>query len=139
VAERGEAEQVKDALREWLETIRGVTCYRDRLRVYAPTCYGACVGAVERLTKRISEALGGATVYDAEGCWVNERGELECEPVKVIESAHHCLSPSKAREVAEAIGDYAREADQRYLAVEEGTFFITSSEEFMESLKKFRM
>ncbi|MEM4603439.1 MAG: hypothetical protein QW842_06535 [Candidatus Nezhaarchaeales archaeon] len=63
---------VEDKLEEFLRGIKGVTCFRERLKIYAPTCHGKCVDAVERLIKRVNEVIGGSTVYDAEGFWVSE-------------------------------------------------------------------
>lgn len=130
---------VEDELRKFLNRIKGVVCLRERLKIYAPTCYGKCVGEVEELISRINEVIGGSTVYDAEGSWFNERlGRVETEPVKVIEAAHHCLSEEEARKIVEAIADYARKTNQTSVAVYEGNFYIAETPELLEAYKKFK-
>ncbi|MEM2188972.1 MAG: hypothetical protein QXG35_06540 [Nitrososphaerota archaeon] len=47
--------------------IKGVTCFRERLKIYAPTCYGKCIDAVEKLISNVNRVTDGSTVYDAEG------------------------------------------------------------------------
>ncbi len=42
---------------------------------------------IERSIADVCKAFGGATVYDARGCWVNDDGKLYDEPVTVIASA----------------------------------------------------
>ena len=42
---------------------------------------------IESTIKSMCSEFGGATVFDARGCWVNNDGKLYDEPVKVIESA----------------------------------------------------
>ncbi|MEM4977364.1 MAG: hypothetical protein QXT64_08580 [Desulfurococcaceae archaeon] len=37
------SERVEKALEKFLENIRGVTCFRERLKIYAPTCHGSCL------------------------------------------------------------------------------------------------
>lgn len=127
---------VKDRLEEFLRSIRGVTCFRERLKIYAPTCYGRCTDAVERLAKRVSEVIGGCTVYDAEGLWVSEGGRLEREPVKVIEAAHHCLSREEAERVVSAVAEYAREAKQEALAIYGANFYIAPTPELLKAYER---
>jgi len=129
---------LRESLEEFLKSVRGVTCYQDRIRIYAPTCYGECIDAVNRLNEKVSKLLGGSTVYDAEGCWVNPRGETECEPVRVIESAYRCIDPETARGVVEAIAEYGVEAKQQALAVEQGSFYIASTSEVIEKIKELK-
>jgi len=130
--------KIEDAIEEWLKTVRGGVCYTEKLKFYAPTCYGKCINAVNKLISKINETFGGSTVYNAEGCWIDPEGNLECEPVKVIEAAHNCTTSETAKEIAKAITDYAKEANQEYLAIEEGSFFIAPSKEIAEAYEKIR-
>jgi hypothetical protein len=137
--QRGGALGVKDEVERWLGSITGVTCYPEKMKVYAPTCRGKCLPAVERLVKRLNELFGGSTVYDAEGTWTSPEGRVEREPVKVIEVAHHCTDPEAARRFAEALVDYAVEAKQEAMAVSQGSFYIAPTPELVEGLKRLRM
>jgi len=130
--------QIEDSIEEWLRTVRGGICYTEKLKFYAPTCYGKCLDAVQKLATKINNVFGGSTIYDAKGCWINPRGELECEPVKVIEAAHHCTNPEAAEKIAQALVDYAGEAKQEYLAVEEGSFFVAPSEEMAKAYENLK-
>jgi len=131
---------VKDALEEWLKNIKGVTCFTEVLRIYAPTCYGECIDAVERLLDRLNKIFGGSTVYkDCQGCWFNEEeNRMECEPVWVIEIGHRCLTPEEAKEVAKAIVDYAREANQYSVAIAGSNFYIAESSRMLKAYKKLK-
>ena len=127
---------VEDELRRWLQTVRGVTCYRDKLKIYAPTCYGRCLREVEELIAEVNKIVGGSTVYDAEGSWVTPEGRVETEPVKVIEAAHHCLSRDEAVKLARAITEYARKANQSAIAVEAGSFYIAETPRLLEAYRR---
>jgi len=71
--------QTLDLLEKWLRELRGTVCFTDVTKVYAPTCYGRCVREVERLRDRINEIFGGATMYEATGCWFNDKEKrIEC-------------------------------------------------------------
>ncbi|MEM4976422.1 MAG: hypothetical protein QXT64_03750 [Desulfurococcaceae archaeon] len=126
---------VEDKLEEFLKSIKGVTCFRERLKIYAPTCYGKCVDAVEKLISNINKVIGGSTVYDAEGSWISD-GRLYREPVKVIEAAHHCLSKDEAEAIAKAIVEYAKEARQEALAIYGSNFYIASVPELLKAYEK---
>jgi hypothetical protein len=130
--------QVRDEIDRWLAGIRGVVCYTEKMKVYAPTCHGRCLPAVEKLISRVNELFGGSTVYDAEGTWLSPEGRVVREPVKVIEAAHSCTAPETARRFAEAIVDYAREADQQAIAISQGSFFIAESREMIKALEELR-
>ena len=131
---------VKDALEEWLKGIRGVVCYTEMLKIYAPTCYGKCINAVEKLLDRLNKVFGGSTVYkECQGCWFNEEeNRMECEPVWVIEIGHRCLSEREAREVVEAILEYAKEANQQYIAVRGNNFYIASREDMLKAYERMK-
>jgi hypothetical protein len=108
------------------------------MKIYAPTCYGKCVDAVERLVKRVNEIFGGSTVYDAEGTWVAPDGRVEREPVKVIEVGHHCTTPKDAEKFAEAIAKYAEEANQQAIAISQGSFYIAPTPALLEAYKRLK-
>ena len=132
---------VKRVLEDFMRRVKGVTCYPDKLRVYAPTCYGKCEHIVKDLRKRLDYIFKGSTTYDAEGCWVyydKEKGkwERECEPVKVIEIATFCLTPDKAKKFIDGLIWYATRAKQYSIAVENGQFYIAETEEMLKALKE---
>lgn len=131
--------QAEDELEKFLERIEGVTCFTETMRVYAPTCHGTCLDEVETLKERLDRIFGGSTVYDAEGRFFDETvGKVETEPVKVIEVAHHCLRPKDAKNIVESIRDYSRGADQNFLAISQGNFYIASREALLASLERLR-
>jgi len=131
--------EVETELQKFLKKVPQVTCFREVVKIYAPTCYGKCIDAVNKLADYMSEKLGGVTVYDAEGSWYDrERKEVIKEPVKVLQSGHHCLTPDEAADLAKAISNYAEEAKQQYLAIHEGTFFLASRKGMLEVYENLR-
>jgi len=129
--------QVRDEIEAWLRGIKGVTCYTEKMKVYAPTCHDRCLPAVEKLISRINSIFGGSTVYDAEGTWVSDT-RVEREPVKVIEVGHRCTRPEEARAFAEAIVEYAEEADQQAIAIHQTDFYIAERPELIEAFKELK-
>lgn len=82
--------QVKDEIEAWLASVGDVRCYPEKMKVYAPTCDGTCLPAVERLIDSINRLFEGSTVYDARGDYFDAaKGIMFREPVKVIEVGHH--------------------------------------------------
>lgn len=98
--------KVQDGLDRWLRRYAN-TCFPERMKIYAPTCYGRCLSAVQRLVNGIVGLFGGATVYDAEGSWVDDNGNVIREPVKVIEVGHSCLKEPEAQKLVQIINQYA--------------------------------
>jgi len=129
--------QVRDEIEAWLRGIKGVTCYTEKMKVYAPTCYDKCLPAVRKLIDRINTIFGGSTVYDAEGNWVEDM-RIVREPVKVIEVGHRCTEPETARAFAEAIVEYAEEAKQNYISIHQNDFYIAESAEMAEAFKQLK-
>jgi hypothetical protein len=129
--------QVEDEIAKWLRAIPGVTCFTEKMKVYAPTCHDRCLPAVEALISRINTIFGGSTVYDAEGTWVKD-SRVEREPVKVIEVGHRCTDPERAREFASAIVDYARSAEQSAIAIHQNDFYIAETPELIEAFKRLK-
>ena len=125
---------VEDELSTFLERISGVTCFRERTKIYAPTCRGKCISEVGKLIEKVNMLTGGSTVYDAEGSWIDpETGKVETEPVKVIEAAHHCLSREQAEKLVEALSEYAREAKQTAIAIYSGNqFYIAETPKLLK-------
>lgn len=135
------ANNIHDELEKWLREMIGTegTCFSEKMKVYAPTCYGRCIDAVERLIHKINEIFGGSTTYkEAEGCWINPEGKTECEPVMVIEVGHHCTDYPTARKFVEAIRDYAVEADQQAISISQGSFYIIPRTELELAMEKVR-
>jgi len=131
--------QIETELQKFMKGVTRVKCYREVVKIYAPTCHGKCLDAVNRLAGYLSEKFGGVTVYDAEGSWFDEeRREVVKEPVKVLQSGHHCLSPEEATDLAGAILDYAKEAKQEAIAIHEGSCFVASREQMLKAYEKLR-
>jgi len=117
----------RDALEAWLDRVTrktGGECYTDVIKFYLPTCRGKCRDAVNEFITKINKIFGGSTNYEATGCWIDEEGELLCEPVVVVESGHHCTKPHEAEEVGRALLTYAKKAGQRWLSVRQGKFYL---------------
>jgi len=129
--------EVEDEMRKWLRAIKGVTCYTEKMKVYAPTCYDRCLPAVQKLVAKLNTIFGGSTVYDAEGSWITDT-RLEKEPIKVIEIGHRCTEPETAKRFAEAITDYAKEAKQGAIAIHETDFFIARTTELLKAFEKLK-
>ena len=129
--------QVRDEIEAWLRGIKGVTCFTEKMKIYAPTCHDKCLPAVEKLIERINTIFGGSTVYDAEGTWVSDT-RVEREPVKVIEVGHRCAEPETARAFAEAIVEYAREANQNAIAIHQTDFYIAQTPEMIKAFKELK-
>lgn len=85
------SEEIERTLEKFLESVRDVTCFRERLKIYAPTCHRGCEDAVKKLVREISRIVGGCTVYYAEKYWVSEDGYVVNEPISVIELPHYCF------------------------------------------------
>lgn len=124
--------EVSNILEEWLKNIAvsGGICFPEKFKLYAPTCYGKCEDAVDELVKDINLIFGGSTTYkDVEGCWWDdENKKLECEPIRVIETAHHCQDYETARKLSNAIIKYNEKAKQKYISISQGSFYILPSE-----------
>jgi len=129
---------IEDELRRFLMGVRGTVCFPDKTRIYAPTCYGECIDEVNKLIEEVNKLFGGSTVYDAVGSWYNEeKGIIETEPVKVIESAHNCLTKEGAERLMKAITNYGRRANQTAISVENGNqFYIARTEDLLQALKR---
>jgi hypothetical protein len=129
-------------LDRYLDTIHGRICFPQTMKVYAPTCYGKCDDTVQRLATDLAKHFGGVTVYDkVGGCWVDPNGDLECEPVKVIEIGHDCASREDLMKLSSAIVRYGQEARQDSIGIKGGNFYVAKSAEMLqrhllESLKE---
>jgi hypothetical protein len=138
-----EVVRVRDQIEAWLKGIRGITCFSEKMKIYAPTCYNPrtkgheCLPEVEKLIERVNKIFGGSTVYDAEGSWIDEEtGELVVEPVKVIEVGHECADLKDAQELADAIVEYATKAGQKSIAIHQGSFFIAETPKLQKAYEK---
>lgn len=93
-------------------------CFRNELKVYAPTCKGRCKRAVNKLIAKLEKIFEGATIYDARGDYFDtKRNKYYKEPIKVIEIGRQCVSKKQASETVKAIVSYARTAKQDYISV----------------------
>jgi len=123
----------RDEFNKYLSRLEG-TCLPEMLTIYAPTCYGECIDAVLELREKIDRITGGSTTYQAEGCFIMN-GEDVCEPVMVIETAHQCFGKDEANEVGKAITEYGKKANQEYIAVKQGKFYIVKTEEMAKQIE----
>lgn len=133
------SESIYDNLENWLNEMvsKSGVCFPEKMKVYAPTCYGKCVSSVDKLVHRINEIFGGSTTYrEVSGCWINPEGKTECEPVSVIEVAHHCTDYDTAKKFIDAIADYSIEADQQAISISQGSFYIIPRKELEENIMK---
>jgi hypothetical protein len=131
--------QVEDKIEEWLRTIKGVTCFTEKLKIYAPTCEGKCLDAVEELISKVNELFGGSTVYDAEGYYIGAEGKEYREPVKVIEVGHRCTDETTAKKFAEAIVTYATKAKQEAIAIHQNDFYIAPTTEMLKAYEQIKL
>lgn len=56
-------------------------------KLYLPKTADNYVETVNTVKRRMADAFGGYTAYDAEGGWVDDEGETVTEPVTVLETA----------------------------------------------------
>lgn len=141
-----------DELSRWLNSVKGSTCFKERLKIFAPVLCGgqfescrcgrervssgvACDRAVEELIVRVNRLFKGSTVYDAQGSWM-DGGRLVVEPVKVIEVAHSCVDEERARKLADAIRYYAENMHQVQMGISEGNFYLSDVPELAKSIPK---
>ena len=123
-------EDIKSVIDKWLFEVPKVACYTERMKVYAPTCDGKCEKEVDHLIEKINKLFYGSTVYDkCTGCWLDEeKGEVECEPIKVIEVAHNCSAKEDLRQMMDALVDYAINTGQKSLSIQNGRFYVAKSQ-----------
>lgn len=120
-------------LDRYLDTIPERLCFSQTLKIFAPTCYGECTAAVDRLETDLAKHFGGVTAYDqVRGCWLDPQGDLECEPVRVIELGHGCTNREDIMKMSGAIVRYGQEARQHSLGIRSGHFYIAKSSEMLQ-------
>lgn len=124
-----------DEIEKWLKSIKGTLCFRERMKVYAPTCNNRCNDAVEELIVSMNKLFGGSTVYDAHGSWV-DKGLLVVDPVKVIEVGHSCVDKESAKKFAEAVSTYATRANQKAISVSQGNFYLADTPQIVEAFRE---
>lgn len=112
---------VRDALEEWASKIRGRVCLPDVFQVVYPREFE---DSIERIRRVLSREFGGTTEWDGYGCWIDERGEEVCEPVKVIMSAHHCTDAVGAAMIAETLAEVAEKDKQEAVFIGAGNKFF---------------
>ena len=127
-----------DEVEKWLKSIEGPgkKCFKTQMKIYAPTCYGKCEIAVKELIAEVTDIYKGSTVYDAEGAWTTPQGQVETEPIKVVEMAHDCTNFEEGERLARAVTAYATKAKQHSISVHQGSFYISETPEMMKALKK---
>lgn len=142
-----------DEIEKWLNSIGKETCFRERIKVYAPVNCGGddrmcrcgrrhikshenCEEAVEELVVGINRLFGGSTVYDAQGSWMDGKGMLVVEPVKVIEAGHRCVSGDVAEKFAEIISRFAKDSSQDAMAITQGNFYLADTPKIASAFKE---
>lgn len=117
-----------EKLDDWLENIKGSVCFPHSFQVIFPRTSELCPNcneAIKRISSKMSEQFGGTTEWNGDGCWVDDKGNKICEPVKIIQSAHNCTDLSKAKALVDTIKQAGIDTKQQTIAVK-GTnkFFI---------------
>lgn len=129
--------ELPDAIRGFLRTVKKAQCFKEKTRVYAPTCYGQCLPAVTKLISDLNEIFKGSTIFDAQGSWFDpDTKQVETEPIKVIEIAEKCTTIAKSRQFAKAIMEYGIKARQKALSIDQRDFFIARSPEIVKAYVK---
>lgn len=130
--------KVKQIIDKWLKDVPNVSCYRERLKIYTPTCDDKCLPAVQELIKKVNELFGGSTIYDnCTGCWFDEKNEkVLCEPVKVIEVGHNCSRKEDLAQLMDAIADYAAKTNQDSMSIQNGRFYIAETDDLLKKYEK---
>lgn len=129
-------DELPDTINQWLRTVKKAQCFKDKLKVYAPTCYGQCLPAVNKLIADLNGIFKGSTVYDAHGSWLDDKGRLETEPVKVIEIAEKCTTRTKSLQFAKALMEYGTKASQHSLGIDQQEFYIARSPQVVKAYVK---
>lgn len=110
--------------RKWKKR-SGALCLPYTVQVIIPhTCRPNCRKAYEELRLSMTRLFGGTTTFTAEGAWVDDKGKLVPDNVKVIESGHSCMTPSEEREFEQMVFRAARIARQDAMAVKTGQYII---------------
>lgn len=110
--------------RKWKKK-SGAICLPYTVQVVIPhTCKPHCAKAYQELRQEMTRLFGGSTTYSAEGAWMNPKGKLVPDRVKVIESAHSCMTPPEEREFEEMVYRAANIAKQEAIAVKTGQYLI---------------
>ena len=132
------ARQVKQIIDKWLKDVPNVSCYRERLKIYAPTCGDKCLPDIQELIEKVNELFGGSTIYEqCTGCWFDEKNDkVLCEPVKVIEVGHNCSRKEDLVQLMDAIADYASKTKQDSMSIQNGRFYIAETEDLLDKYEK---
>ena len=132
------AKTIEKIIDKWLTTVPNVSCYRERLKIFAPTCDDKCLPAVQKLIETVNELFGGSTIYDqATGCWFDEKNDkVLCEPVKVIEVGHNCSRKEDLVQLMDAIATYATKTEQDSLSIQNGRFYIAETDDLLNKYEK---
>ena len=130
--------KVKQIIDKWLKEVPNVSCYRERLKIYAPTCDDKCFPAVQELIEKVNVLFGGSTIYDqCTGCWFDQKNEkVLCEPVKVIEVGHNCSRKEDLVQLMDAIADYATKTNQESISIQNGRFYIAETDDLLSKYEE---
>jgi len=106
----------------------GAVCLPYTIQVVIPhTCKPDCAKAYRRLRREMTELFGGSTTYDAEGLWIDAKGVEIPDKVKVIESAHSCMTSETEKAFERAVYEAAAMAKQEAMAIKTGQYLIIST------------
>lgn len=104
---------------------KNVSCYPYTIKVTMPYKCRGCQEAYTTLKRGMTGIFGGVTVYTGEGLWYDkEKNEIVPDDVKVIESAHSCLTKQQEIELETLVGRAARTAHQKSVAIKAGQYFF---------------
>ena len=133
-------ENIKNIIDEWLNKVPRAVCFTEKMKVYAPTCYGKCEKQTNTLISEMNRIFGGSTVYnEVIGCWYDSsKEETICEPVKVIEVGHNCSTKLKLEELMKAITKYAVDTKQDAISIHNGKFYIADREPLIERYEELK-
>jgi len=126
---------IESQIEKIAKTIKGAVCLRGNVLVSFPKLHPTrgteLKEQLEAIRKTMSEAFGGTTEWEGEGCWVDDSGRTICEPVRVYYSAHNCFEDGeKAHKFFETLKRVGREAEQQAVFINvEGTSYIFSPRE----------
>lgn len=118
---------------EWerrLSHRKGVSCLPYHVQVAIPDKCSGCAEAYKKLRLGMTGLFGGTTVYDADGFWLDDKGSEIRDHVKIVESAHSCMSPEQGKRFEALVGTVTRMANQQALFIRSGQAMIVPRKAF---------
>lgn len=69
------------------------------------------------ISSKMADKFGGTTEWNGDGCWIDDKGNKICEPIKVITSFHNCTDEEKARELINTIKEAGELTNQQAISL----------------------